>query len=141
MTDQTADSLLILPSRDVILEAHRASVTHFGGADGVRNEGGFDSALARPLNIIAYEGDSASVYRLAAAVGAGISQNHPFVDGNKRTAILASIVTLWVNGYVLDVSEREMTDKVLALASNKLTEDELCAWLEANSIEREGRLA
>ncbi len=137
----TNDAPLILPSRDIILEAHRQSVGQFGGADGVRNPGGFDSALARPMNIIAYEGDTASVFRLAAAVGSGISQNHPFIDGNKRTAILAAIITLWVNGFVLDVSERDMTEKVLALASNSLSEDDLCAWLEDNSIPREGILA
>ncbi|MBC7620016.1 MAG: Fic family protein, partial [Candidatus Saccharibacteria bacterium] len=74
-------------NRQVLLLLHDESLAEHGGAPGLRNEGLFDSALARPLNLALYE--SPDIASLAASYGVGLAKNHPFVDGNKRAAFLA----------------------------------------------------
>lgn len=113
---------------EAVLEMHEEMLRLFGGSSGIRDAGLLDSALARPKNILAYEPKS-NLERLAAAYAGGIIQNHPFVDGNKRTGFLAAFVFLDINGKELNATEAEATAATLALAAGELEEEEFAAWL------------
>lgn len=116
----------------MVATLHEESLARFGGTPGLRDEGLLDSALARPRQIYAYAADP-TMARLAAAYGSGIVRNHPFVDGNKRAALLAVAVFLRLNGYELDPDEADEVTTILALAAGDLTDEELAAWIEKNS--------
>ena len=106
--------------------AHAEQLAEHGGGEGVRDHGLLDSAMARPRNVAAYgEPDAAE---LAAAYAYGIARNHPFVDGNKRTAAVVSETFLALNGYRLGASDAELVVAFLALAAGELSEDELADW-------------
>ena len=111
---------------DVALAAHAEQLAEHGGGDGVRDAGLLDSAMARPQNLASYgEPDAAA---LAAAYAFGIARNHPFVDGNKRTAAVVSETFLMLNGHALDASDAELVVAFLGLAAGELSEDELAHW-------------
>jgi death-on-curing protein len=122
-------------AKEALLLLHRESLRQFGGADGVRDEGLLDSALARPLNRFAYEQER-DLCRLAAAYAKGIAQNHPFVDGNKRAALAAAGVFLMLNGMELVAEPGMVTVAVLDLAAGEMTEDEFAAWLRDHTAQR-----
>lgn len=112
---------------DVALALHDEQLVEHGGAAGLRDRGLLQSALARPENLAAYgEPDAAA---LAAAYAFGIARNHPFADGNKRTAAVVSLLFLALNGRDFTISEPELVVMVLALAAGELAEDEVAAWL------------
>jgi death-on-curing protein len=114
------------------IAVHREQIAEHGGGDGVRDIGLFESAMARPKNLVAYgEPDAAD---LAAAYGYGIARNHPFVDGNKRTAAVVSELFLALNGYRLDVGDPELVVEFLALAAGEISEDELAAWFRERMV-------
>ncbi len=113
---------------------HDESLAEHGGASGIRDEGLLDSALARPLNLLAY-GDP-DLAELAAAYGVGLAKNHAFVDGNKRVAFLAVGLFLALNGYRLVVSQADATLAVLAVASSEMDEAAFALWIRANSQPR-----
>ena len=92
-----------------------SNLPYFGGADGMRDRGLLESALARPLNKFAY--GETDIAALAAAYGFGIARNHPFVDGNKRTAFAAMIVFLGLNGIDLEAPQEAATAIVLGMAA------------------------
>lgn len=108
---------------------HRETLAEFGGLSGMRDEGLFLSALARPQNLFAYE-EVTNISRLAAAYAYGIARNHPFNDGNKRAAFLAIGMFLAINGFLLKVEPTEAVNTMLALAAGNLTELELVSWIE-----------
>jgi len=111
---------------DVALAAHAEQLAEHGGGEGVRDAGALESAMARPVNLSLYgEPDAA---QLAAAYAFGIARNHPFVDGNKRTALVVSITFLLVNGYGLAASDAELVVAFVDLAAGELSEDELAGW-------------
>jgi death-on-curing protein len=117
-------------SEGVALAAHDEQIAEHGGGTGVRDHGLFQSAMARPINLAAYgEPDAAA---LAAAYAYGIARNHPFIDGNKRTAAVVSETFLALNGCRLTVSDAELVVEFLALAAGELGEDELAGWFRAN---------
>ena len=106
---------------------HDEQLAEHGGGRGTRDEGGLSSALARPQNIVAYgEPDAAA---LAAAYAFGISRNHPFVDGNKRTGWVLARLFLAKNGLELTFREADAVVRMLALAAAEITEDEFAQWL------------
>jgi death on curing protein len=111
----------------IVLDFHAEQLALFGGADGVRDIGLLESALARPINKFAY--GEADLAVLAAAYGFGIARNHPFVDGNKRTALASMIVFLGLNRIDLDASPEATTAIVLSLAAGEITEDALARWI------------
>lgn len=114
-------------SQQAALAVHDRQLAEHGGPSGVRDAGALDSALARPINRWSYgEDDPCS---LAAACAFGIARNHPFVDGNKRTAWVAARLFLRMNGHALVFSEQDAIRTVLALAGGELSEDELAGWL------------
>jgi death-on-curing protein len=109
---------------------HLELLAEHGGLSGIRDEGLLESALARPQNLLAY--GSPSLSELAAAYGFGLAKNHPFLDGNKRTALAAVAVFLDVNGYELVAPQAEAVTTVLRLAAGELSEAQLAAWITAN---------
>ena len=100
---------------------------------GIRDEWLLESALACPRNLFAYEPDTATLPKLAAAHGSGIIRNHPFVDGKKRTGLLAMAVFLRVNGYELYPDAAEEVAIILELVAGELSDESLAEWVEANS--------
>lgn len=123
---------LIWLRKDVLLALHRRLLSDHGGAEGLRDEGGFDAALVRPQQIRAYE-PKADLVRLAAAYGVGFSRNHPFVDGNKRIAALATILFLESNGWVFSAPEADVVAMFRLLAAGGIEEDVFAAWLGSHS--------
>ena len=117
--------------REVLLAAHEQSLAQFGGSGGLRDEGLLDSALHRPLNLLAY--GKPSPFDLAASYAFGIIKNHPFVDGNKRTGFIAAVVFLELNGYDFRASEVDATLQTLALAAGETSEAAFSKWLKVNS--------
>lgn len=113
--------------RNALLAAHDEVLAEHGGAAGIRGENLFESALARPRNLATYEDPDAA--RLAAAYGFGLAKNHPFVDGNKRTALVALEAFLALNGFELDASDAECVMTILGLAAGELGEDDLASWI------------
>jgi death-on-curing protein len=115
---------------DIVLDIHAEQLALFGGADGLRDRGLLESALARPLNKFAYGESDLAV--LAAAYAFGIARNHPFVDGNKRAAFASLIVFLGLNGIEFDVAPAQATAIILQLAAGELEEDGLARWIRDN---------
>lgn len=108
---------------------HSEQIAEHGGTEGLRDEGLLTSALSRPKNLASYsEPDAAD---LAAAYAWGIVRNHPFVDGNKRVALILCETFLAINGYALDVEDLPLTVTFLDLAAEKIDEAALAAWLRA----------
>jgi len=125
---------MIWLTRDMVEAFHRESLVRFGGADGLRDEGLLLSALARPENMLACEPD-ADVFRLAAAYCAGIVKNHPFIDGNKRTAFACTYTFLAINGIEI-TANAESTYAFLAdlyEENNKFRFEALEQWLRNNT--------
>lgn len=110
---------------------HTDQIATHGGAYGLRDEGLLVSALARAQNRYGYE--AADIYQLAAAYGFGIAKNHPFIDGNKRTAFQVMYAFLKVNRWAINASELEVVLMMQALAAGELSEDQLAQWLEKYS--------
>lgn len=113
------------------LVLHDQLIALYGGPAGLRDEGLLKSALARPQQILAY-GESPDIMAMAAAYTAGIVNNHPFVDGNKRTGFLIGALFLEINGYRLTISEEDAANAVLGMASGNLAESEYAEFLRAN---------
>jgi len=108
------------------LAAHQEQIAEHGGGTGVRDLTLLESAMARPQNLAAY--GKPDLAALAAAYAFGIARNHPFVDGNKRTAAVVSETFLVRNGAWLDATDAELVVTFLALAAGELAEDELASW-------------
>lgn len=119
-----ANWVWLLP--EVARAAHAEQLAEHGGPDGVRDGGLLESAMVQPQNLAQY-GDP-DISALAAAYAWGIARNHPFVDGNKRTAAVVSETFLMLNGHVLEATDAEVVVAFLALAAGELTEDELADW-------------
>ena len=106
-----------------------------GGAAGVRDMGLLESALARPRNRRAYD-RRADVFALGAAYAYGLARNHPFVDGNKRVALVAAALFLELNGWSLEAPEVETAVIFEALAADATRETDLATWLQKHSRRR-----
>ena len=110
------------------LAFHSQQIALFGGSDGMRDAGLLDSALARPRNLLAHSESVVTMAGLAAAYAFGISSNHPFVDGNKRTAMQVSFVFLEFNGFPVTASQEEACLTFLRLAAGEISKPELAQW-------------
>jgi death-on-curing protein len=113
------------------LAFHAVLLAQFGGSDGLRDEALLESALARPRHRFAYE--SADLFELAATYAHGIAKNHPFVDGNKRTAFVVARVFLGINGLDLRAPEEEVVVMTLGLAEGSAELSTYAAWLRKHS--------
>ena len=116
---------------DLVFAIHDRQLVEHGGADGVRDESLLHSALGRPLNPFAY--GSPDIIELAAKYTAGIVQNHPFVDGNKRTGFVVGVLFLELGGYRFTSSEEAAAQAVLELAAGTIDEDGFCQFIRANA--------
>ena len=117
--------------REMILAMHLRQLAEHGGGEGVRDEGLLDSALQRAANKLAY--GEPDIFDLAAAYAFGIARNHPFIDGNKRTALVASFTFLYVNGWIVISTQDENVEEFIALASGQIQEDHLAAWFRGKA--------
>ena len=113
----------------VVLAIHDEQIADHGGAAGLRDAGLLESALARPQNLAAYGSPDAA--ELAAAYAFGLASNHPFVDGNKRTALVLAELFLVLNGHELTASDEDCVSTILALAAGTLGESDLADWMRA----------
>jgi death-on-curing protein len=120
-------------SRKAVLATHSAQLAEHGGSDGIRDEILLDSALAKPHNVFAYA-DQPTTFRLAASYAFGIVRNHAFIDGNKRTALVASITFLNRNGFDIEAPKEDVYLTFLHLADGSLGEDDLTVWFEKHAI-------
>ncbi|MGO3928052.1 type II toxin-antitoxin system death-on-curing family toxin [Rhodopseudomonas pseudopalustris] len=114
-------------TRQIIVAIHDEQLAIHGGAGGLRDEGMLESALDRPRNRWTYE--QADLAELAAAYAFGIARNHPFVDGNKRTSLLALYTFLGVNGIDFIVPEADAAAMILSLAAGEVNEASLTRWI------------
>ncbi len=122
-------------SRELILAVHDEQLSQHGGASGIRDPGLLDSALARPANRASYgDPDLAELAELAALYTIAVARNHPFVDGNKRTAYVALELCLRLNGLRFPVSDAEAAVVMLQLAAGEVSDDEFTAWVRQNAV-------
>jgi death-on-curing protein len=120
--------------RAVLLAVHDEQLLEHGGAIGTRDIGLFESAIARPRQLAHYETPDAA--DLAAAYAFGIARNHPFVDGNKRTAFVAAELFLTLNGLELKADDSECVVAMLAVAAGQMDEATFARWLRAHTAAR-----
>jgi death on curing protein len=118
---------------DAVLAMQKRQIAEHGGEAGVRDLGLLESALARPQNIAAYETDS-DIARLAAAYAFGIAKNHPFIDGNKRTGLVATRTFLLLDGFELGAAPADKYITFLNLAEGSLSEEDLTVWLRERIV-------
>jgi death-on-curing protein len=119
---------------DVVLAIHDEQLAEHGGATGLRDRALLESALARPRQLAAYGKPDAAA--LAAAHMYGFARNHPFVDGNKRTAFVLAELFLALNGFELTASDSACVETTLDVASGAISEADLSAWMRKNSTRR-----
>jgi len=115
-----------------ILAVHEQQLAEHGGSAGIRDRGLLESALARPINRAGY--GSPDVFELAAAYAFGISRNHPFIDGNKRTAYIAMELFLLKNGYSCEASDPDALLTMVQLAEGQMTEQDYATWLRGHCV-------
>ncbi|NEP55682.1 MAG: type II toxin-antitoxin system death-on-curing family toxin [Symploca sp. SIO2G7] len=119
-------------SEEIVRVIHQNQIQQHGGSLGVRDENLLAASLARPRHFLAYS--KPDLFDLAAAYGYGLAKNHPFIDGNKRTAFTVMATFLLVNGYLLDVPEKEVVQMMERLASDQEIQESLAQWLRKNSV-------
>lgn len=113
----------------VVYAVHRRQLAEHGGGDGIRDETLLESALNKPKNLYHYADPKPDLAALAAAYAYGICRNHPFVDGNKRTALIICQLFLRLNGATLDAPASEKYETTMALAAGEITEETLAEWI------------
>jgi death-on-curing protein len=116
-------------TQSVVLAIHEEQIAEHGGTPGIRDIGLLESALARPQNLATY-GDP-DLAAMAAAYAFGIARNHPFLDGNKRTSYVVTLVFLRLNGSDVQADEASRLDMWLRLAAGDVTEESLATWLRS----------
>lgn len=120
--------------QDVVLALHDEQIAEHGGLSGIRDPALVESALARPLNLASYgEPDAAD---LAAAYAFGLARNHPFADGNKRSAAVVALTFLLLNDVAFEITEAELVVMTMALAAGDLSEEEVARWFRDHIVKR-----
>src|ERR1044072_10023113 len=120
---------------ETLTAIHHRQIAEHGGSEGLRDEGLLSSALARPKNLLAYGEAPPDLASLAAAYAYGIARNHPFVDGNKRTALVAARTFLLLNGVNVQAAQVDKWLTFLRLAEGLLTEEGLGEWIRTRMCE------
>jgi death-on-curing protein len=113
--------------QSVVLAIHNRQIAEHGGLQGIRDQALLESALGTPQNLYFYE--DASLYHMAASYAYGIAKNHPFLDGNKRTAFVVCLLFLQLNGIFLQAFETEKYEVFIKLANGELSKEQLAQWL------------
>jgi death-on-curing protein len=119
-------------SQDIVLKIQQDQINQHGGSLGVRDENLLSASLARPRHLFTY--GQPNLFELAASYGYGLAKNHPFIDGNKRTAFSVMSIFLFVNNYLLEVPEIEVVQIMEQLATDQISQEILAEWLEKNSV-------
>lgn len=130
----TAETEPVWITPETALAIHEEQIAEHGGGEGVRDRGLLESALARPRNAWGY--GVTDLCALAASLGHGVARNHPFVDGNKRTAFVCVETFLLLNGVELTATDAECVVAMLDLAAGDLPEEEFAAWLRDHTAPR-----
>lgn len=120
-------------TRIVVDAIHLDQIREHGGRTGLRDENGLESALARARHQWLYE-HVTDLADLAAAYGFGLARNRPYIDGNKRVALVTMLTFLALNGRTIDATDEDVLTTMLALAAGRLTETALAAWLRARLV-------
>ena len=123
-------------NRAVIIAIHELQLAEHGGGTGVRDAGLLDSALGKPQQLNNYGEPPPDAAALAASYGYGISRNHPFIDGNKRTGYVSAELFLRLNGWRLTADDASCVVTMLAVAAGDITEEAFAAWLRAHAVAR-----
>jgi death-on-curing protein len=131
MTEEISEPVWVL-SR-AVLAVHRRQLAEHGGQPGVRDENLLQSALARPQNLFACRKPPPDLAALAASYAFGLAQNHAFLDGNKRTALVVCLLFLEVNGLTIISEPEETYQTFYGMAAGSVTEEELAVWLREHS--------
>lgn len=121
--------MIIWIEKSLALAIHDRQLAEHSGTSGVRDEKLLESALARPQQLFAYGDPAPDLADLAASLAFGLARNHPFVDGNKRTAHVCYRVFLALNDIEMDADDEDKYITILALAEGKLPEKDFAAWL------------
>lgn len=121
---------------EMILSFHDDQINQYGGNPGIRDKGLLESALAQPEASFGGEYVHKNIFEMAAAYGFHICKNHLFIDGNKRTALIAMYTFLYVNGWQLKADKKVLYATVVELASGNLTKEELTQFLKKHSEKR-----
>jgi death on curing protein len=124
-------------SKSIILRLHTRQIERFGGTNGLRDEGLLESAIAQPQATFGGQYLHATIYAQAAAYLYHIAMNHPFIDGNKRTAFATMDTFLLLNGYTLNLSNEEAYIMVVRVVEGGISKEELTIYLEQNVIEND----
>lgn len=119
---------------DAVIAIHKRQLAEHGGGSGIRDSKLLESALAKPKNIYVYSPDQTNIPLLAASYAFGIARNHPFVDGNKRTAFVVSLLFLKLNGYVVQATQENLYKTFMALADGSMSEEQLASWFSSVAI-------
>ena len=119
---------------DELVAIHAELIAEFGGLPGLRDRALVESAAARPKHLASY--GQPTVFELAAAYAFGLARNHPFIDGNKRAALVAAFTFLELNGWEVGAEEAAAVLVFVDLAAGEVQETDLAAWLERNSTRR-----
>lgn len=120
-----------------ILAIHETMIQEFGGSSGVRSQELLDSAIHQPMQSFGGEDLYSTLFEKAAAYAFFISENQPFVDGNKRTAASAAAIFLDIHGYEINCRSGEIYKIIMKLANKKISQEKLAKWFEKNSIKKE----
>ncbi len=123
--------MIVWLERALILAMHDRQLAEHGGSSGVRDENLLESALARPQQLQTYGDPPPDLADLAASLAYGLARNHPFVDGNKRTAAVACETFIELNGGTLTADDVELFPVYLAVAEGKLGVEDFAAWLRS----------
>ncbi len=121
--------MIVWISKRLALAIHDRQLAEHGGGTGVRDEGLLDSALSRPQQLFAYGDPPPDIAALAASLAYGLARNHPFIDGNKRTAAVACETFIRLNSATLQADDLELYPLYLGLAEGSVDETEFADWL------------
>jgi death-on-curing protein len=121
--------MIVCLEKALVIAIHDRQIAEHGGSAGMRDEALLESALARPQQLLAYGDPAPDLADLAAALAHGLARNHPFVDGNKRTAAVCCETFIELNGATLEAEDLELFSQYLPLAEGKLAERDFAAWL------------
>lgn len=121
--------MVVWLEKKAVLGIHDRQIAQHGGSPGLRDENLLESALARPQQLHAYGDPEPDLADLAAALAYGLARNHPFLDGNKRTAAVCCEAFVELNGMTLEAEDPELFPQYLALAEGRLSERDFAAWL------------
>lgn len=119
-------------NHDVVLAIHKRQIAEHGGSDAIRDKDLLESALGKPKNLYYYEKPKPSIAQMAASYAYGIAKNHPFIDGNKRTAFVVCMLFLQLNNLKINASQEDKYRIFLGLADGSISEEMLSNWISTS---------